>query len=171
MGKSEFFKFNNFVIENKPMDYSGIMKQYQIVRRNPCVIIVPLCYDSFILVNEFRPAIEKNILQFPAGKIEFGEEPIDSAIRELEEETGYIADRISKIGEFYTAPHFSDELIHVFSAECKQMTKSSHTDREKIVVEKIKCNEFPTLFNKNSLLDAKTLTAYSIWRMEHYGKI
>ncbi len=59
-----------------------------------------------VLVNQFRKPVEKSILEIPAGKIEINEEPKETALRELYEETGYKAGKIEYLFEFYTSPGF-----------------------------------------------------------------
>jgi len=54
--------------------------------------------------------------EIPAGKLDPGEKPEDCAIRELEEETSFIAGRIEKVASFYTSPGFSGEMMHLFIA-------------------------------------------------------
>jgi len=156
-------EFNNFIVEDRKMDFAGSQQDYQIVRREACVIIVPEKTNSFIMINEFRPSIDDCILQFPAGKIEKGEEPRQAAKRELLEETGYDCSKLIDIGKFYTAVHFSDEIMHVFIAQELTYKGQSLTKREKIVVEEISYKEIIKSFN-NKQLDAKTVVAYYLWK-------
>lgn len=67
-------------------------------------------------VRQYRKPVEKYLLEIPAGKLETGEIPEACAKRELEEETGYTADSISKLMTFYTTPGFSDEIMHLYLA-------------------------------------------------------
>src|SRR5437588_123924 len=69
-----------------------------------------------LLVRQSRPAVGARVLELPAGLIDAGEQPIDCARRELEEETGYAATHLEKLVSFYTSPGFTDELIHIFVA-------------------------------------------------------
>lgn len=68
-------------------------------------------------MNQFRKPLERTIVEIPAGKLEKGEEPEHTALRELEEETGYTAETLTKITAFYTSPGFADEIVHLFLAE------------------------------------------------------
>ena len=158
------YQFDNFTIEDKPMDYSGKLKNYQIVKRAKCVIIIPRYNSSFILVDEFRPALERNILQFPAGRIENNESPIEAAKRELKEETGFIADKLVEVGCFYSAPHFSDEFIYVFFAECTRSEKKSLTEREKLEIKIVESDKIDDTLCHSDAIDSKTITALFMWR-------
>lgn len=169
--KSQKIFYDNFVVENKKMNYTGFEKEYQVVVRKPCVIVVPFFRNQFVLIKEFRPAIEKSILQFPAGKIEENENPMDAARRELIEETGYIPDKLTLIREFYTAPHFSNEKFFVFVAECNKITSPMRADREKISTVLYQYDKLNKVFDTDMDLDAKTFVAWELWRRWNGGKI
>ena len=89
----------------------------EIVEHPGAVGIVPITEDGkIILVKQFRKAVEKPLLEIPAGKIEINEEPKETALRELFEETGYYSNNMEYIIEFYTSPGFSNEKIYLFLA-------------------------------------------------------
>src|SRR5699024_11132151 len=67
-----------------------------------------------ILVEQYRKPLEQSILEIPAGKIEPNEDPEVTALRELEEETGYTTKKLNYITSFYTSPGFADEIIHIY---------------------------------------------------------
>jgi ADP-ribose pyrophosphatase len=69
------------------------------------------------LVRQLREAARKQLVELPAGTLEQGEEPLDSARRELEEETGLTGGSWRKLGGFYTTPGFCREYMHLFVAE------------------------------------------------------
>lgn len=72
--------------------------------------------DEVILVRQFRKAIEKAILEIPAGKLDPGEDPQTCGIRELEEETGLKARRFEPLGFIYPSPGFTDEVTYLYLA-------------------------------------------------------
>lgn len=160
----EIYNFDNFKIENKSMSFTGRSQKYQIVRRTPCVIIVPEADDGFIMVNEFRPAIDDYILQFPAGKIDLGEDSYQAAKRELLEETGYKCDELIEIGNFYTAAHFSDEIIFAFVARNLDFYGQTLTKREVIEAEHIDRKNIEKRLYGGDKLDAKSIAAYNLWK-------
>jgi len=114
---------------------------------------------NFYLVRQFRKAVERETLEIPAGKLEKGEDPYDCAVRELKEETGLMASRVSKLGFIYTTPGFCDEVLHIFLAEeLVQAEKSPDPD------EFVNCECFPLaacveMVENGEICDAKTITA------------
>ena len=68
------------------------------------------------LVRQFRKPFNKTVVEIPAGKLEYGEDPFSAAKRELEEEVGYKANNIRPLGAYYSSPGFCDETIHLYLA-------------------------------------------------------
>ena len=82
------------------------------------VVIVPMLDRSrVVFVRQYRRAIERELLELPAGTLEPGEPRIACARRELQEETGWRARRMRRIGQFYAAPGFISEQLTVFLAQ------------------------------------------------------
>jgi ADP-ribose pyrophosphatase len=80
-------------------------------------VVIPIRDDGkIILVEQFRYPLQKTLMELPAGKLDNGEDPLICAKRELEEETGYKAKEIKKLGEIYTAPGYCTEILHIYSA-------------------------------------------------------
>ncbi|MGO1713084.1 MAG: NUDIX hydrolase, partial [Senegalia sp. (in: firmicutes)] len=109
----------------------------EIVEHPGAVCVVPITSDNEIyLVKQYRKAIDKEILELPAGKIEIGEEPKECAIRELKEETGLSANNYEYVIEFYSSPGFCNEKIHLFFARDLEEGIASPDIDEHIDVEK-----------------------------------
>ncbi|HCT0426943.1 TPA: NUDIX hydrolase, partial [Staphylococcus pseudintermedius] len=90
----------------------------EVVKHNGAVAICALTPDQqVILVKQYRKALEQELLEIPAGKLEPGEDRESAAMRELEEETGYKAKKLTLIGEVYGTPGFSNEKISVYFAD------------------------------------------------------
>ena len=89
----------------------------EIIRHPGAVAIVCLNEENkIVLVRQFRKPLDKTLLEIPAGKLEYSEDHLECAKRELLEETGYIAKSWKKLGQTVTAPGFTDETIHLFLA-------------------------------------------------------
>ena len=90
----------------------------EIVEHPGAVAIVAVDTDGMVaLVRQLREAARKELLELPAGTLEEGEQPLDSARRELEEETGLTGGAWRELAAFYTTPGFCRERMHLFAAE------------------------------------------------------
>ena len=89
----------------------------EVVRHPGGVIILPIDNDGNVhMVRQFRYAYDRVILEIPAGKLEYGEEPLAAAKRELEEEIGAKADSWVSLGDIWPTPGFCDEVQHLYLA-------------------------------------------------------
>jgi ADP-ribose pyrophosphatase len=81
-------------------------------------VVIPIKDDGkIILVKQFRYPLQITLIELPAGKLDKDEDPLNCATRELEEETGYKAKEIKKLGQIYTAPGYCTEILHIYSAK------------------------------------------------------
>ena len=78
--------------------------------------IVPVVDNNVILIQQFRIAIEREVIELPAGLLEPGEEPMECAARELEEELGYRAKELIPLASYFSSVGFSDERMYIFLA-------------------------------------------------------
>jgi ADP-ribose pyrophosphatase len=114
--------------------------------------------DHVLLVRQFRPAVNAQILELPAGMVDPGEEPIDCARRELEEETGYAAERVEPLISFYTSPGYCTELIHIFVATGLRESSDHHRDEEEdLELVRIPLRQAIDVVLHGELSDAKTI--------------
>lgn len=132
----------------------------EIVEHPGVVGAIPITDDGYmILVKQFRKAVEKPLLEIPAGKIEINEEPKESALRELHEETGYIPNKMKYLFEFYTSPGFSNEKVYLFLAtELIQGEVIPEVD-ENIKIIKFKIEDLMDMVNRGEINDGKTVIA------------
>lgn len=90
----------------------------EVVEYPGAVVVIPLHENGEVtLVRQWRHAITQVLLEFPAGGLEPGEGPLESAKRELREEAGFEAVRWTSLGHFFSSPGFANEILHVFLAE------------------------------------------------------
>jgi ADP-ribose pyrophosphatase len=95
----------------------GNKAQRELIRHPGAVSIIPITKDGkLVLVEQYRKALERTLIEIPAGKIDPGEEPEVTAVRELEEETGYGTKEFTYIQSFATSPGFANEVIHLYLA-------------------------------------------------------
>jgi ADP-ribose pyrophosphatase len=102
--------------------------------------------------------------EFPAGKLEPGENPKDAAGRELEEETGYRAGSLRKLGEFFTSPGFTDELMRVFVAEDLTHVGQRLEQDEDIEVQTVSLSEVSAMIRDGRLRDGKSVAGLLLWQ-------
>ncbi len=118
-----------------------------------------------VLVRNRRVSVAKWLLEFCAGKLEPGEEPVVAAARELEEETGLRAGKIESLGVFYTSPGFTDELMHVFLATHLTSVPQRLEAGEELEVVEVTSDELAAMIRAGSIQDGKTLGAYLLWSL------
>jgi ADP-ribose pyrophosphatase len=122
------------------------------------VAVVPVDAEgNIILIRQYRHPAEKVLWEIPAGKLEPGEEPQECATRELAEETGYRPQRLDKITQFFTAPGFASEIIHLFFAENLEPAFALQDDDEAIAVRPTSFSECINMVADGRIEDAKTI--------------
>ena len=123
--------------------------------------VVPLFEDgSTLLVRQFRYPPRKTFLEVPAGKLDQeGESPLDVARRELEEETGWKAGRLTQLGSLYPCIGYSNEIIHFFLAEDLEEGTRELSEGEWMDVVHIGFNDALDLLRAGEILDMKTIAA------------
>jgi ADP-ribose pyrophosphatase len=151
-GKKVSLKIKEFI---KP---SGRLALREIVEYRTSVAVLPLIDDEIILLlKQFRPVIDKWIYEIPAGTLELNEDPYDCAKRELEEETGYKANKLTKLFKMYLAPGYSTERLHSFLAYNLQSGLLCPDQNEKIKVIKKSLKQTIKMIKINKIVDAKTI--------------
>jgi ADP-ribose pyrophosphatase len=117
--------------------------------------------DCVVLVRQLREAARKELLELPAGTLEVGEDPLASARRELEEETGFTGGEWQRGPAFWTTPGFCRELMHLFFAEGVEAGEASPEPDESIELERIPVSELRDRLDE--LEDAKTLAGLLLY--------
>ncbi len=113
--------------------------------------------ENVILVRQYRHAVGKTLLEIPAGGMEEGESPLQSALRELEEETGFTAVDMEEISGIYAAPGYSTEFLHLFVATGLKSGTSSNDEDENIEVVPMPLEDIPSLIRSGELCDGKSV--------------
>ena len=132
-------------------------KKREIVEHNGAVGIIAITPENkVVLVKQYRKAIEKELWEIPAGKIEPGENPKESAMRELKEETGYSAQSMKLLHKFYTSAGFSNQKIYIYLAENLTPGKQNFDDDEFIETKEFSLNDVYDMIYNNYIEDAKT---------------
>ncbi len=145
----------NMVILNVLFDDGKVRKRECVEHPGAAVIIPCLQGGKLALVEQYRPAVGKYLLELPAGLQEAGEETEVTAARELLEETGYEAEKMTKIFSFYTTPGFCNEEITMFLAE--GLKKTQGISEKGIRVIEMEADELKEALSAGSIMDAKTI--------------
>jgi len=133
---------------------------YDIIEHHGSVAIVPIDADgNMLFVRQYRHAAGRDVLELPAGTLEPNEDPQVCAAREIREETGFAAGKLEKIGEFYLAPGYSTEFMHVFLATELTYDPLEADADEFLSVEKIPVAEAIQRSERGEIPDAKSLAA------------
>jgi ADP-ribose pyrophosphatase len=136
----------------------GSVRLREIVEHAPGAAVVALDEGGqVLLVRQARPAVGSDLLELPAGLIDAGEEPIACARRELEEETGYAAERLELLVSFYTSPGFTDELIYIYLASGLHATRLAPDEEEEIELVRLPLRSAIERVLSGEISDAKTV--------------
>lgn len=144
---------------------SGAETRFDIIEHHGSVILIPLDEaGNLYFVRQYRHAAGIDLLELPAGTLEAGENPADCARRELREETGMNARQITELGNFYLAPGYSTELMHVYLAQGLFPDPLEADADEFLQNEIIPAPRALEMAFNGSLPDAKTLAALLLAR-------
>ena len=132
----------------------------EIVEHDDCVAIIAVDDENnVLLVEQFRKPVEKKLLEIPAGGIEPGEELEDCVRRELREETGFLPQKVERLGGFYSSPGYSTEYLHFFLATGLVPRPLQAEDSESIRVVRVRLSEVIGLITSGRVCDAKSIAA------------
>lgn len=148
---------------------NGNMAKREVIKHPGAVAVLPLTDDDkIVMVEQYRKALGKTIIEIPAGKLEPGEDPAICAKRELEEETGYGCKELEWLISFYTSPGFADELIHLYVAKGleKKENAASPDEDEFINLMEISLAEAEQFMKEQKIHDAKTAFAVQYLQLQ-----
>ena len=140
----------------------GTVFERDVVHHPGAVSVVPVLDGgaTVVLVRQYRSAVDRELLEIPAGKRDVdGEAPEVTAGRELEEEIGMRAGRLEKLAEFYNSPGFCDEHSHVFMGLDLEPCGTSFQGIEErhMTIEHVAMADVPGLVTSGAIVDAKTI--------------
>jgi len=129
-----------------------------IMRHPGAAVILPLIDDHHVcLIKNFRIAVEQTLLELPAGTLEPNEAPDVTAGRELEEETGYRADRIELLSTYYPSPGVMDEKMFMYLATGLTMHAPAREEGEEIENHVVTLEEAKAMIQDGRIADGKTI--------------
>ena len=130
----------------------------EIIERNDCVAIIAIDNnDNVLLVNQFRKAVGKELLEIPAGGIDPGENPEDAVRREMQEETGFLPQKIEQLSGFYSAPGYSSEYLYLYLATDLVPSQLYAEDTEGISLVRMPTSQIRRLLTSGEICDGKSV--------------
>jgi len=142
---------------------NGYLARFEVIKHPGAALVVPfLAKDKIILLKQLRPVINSYIYELPAGTLDKNELPLSCARREIIEETGYAAKKITKVGEIYPVPGYSTEKITIFKAEALTKRRKVPEQDEVIEIFEVNKKDIKKLFKSGKIIDAKTICALTL---------
>lgn len=136
----------------------GLRVTREVITHSGSVVVLPVFEDGKILmIQQYRYAARRYLWELVAGRVDKGESEKKAAARELKEETGYKAKRLSKYLEVFPSPGFLEERMHILLAEGLREGKAEPEADEKIISRAFKVDELVDMMQKGELRDAKSI--------------
>lgn len=137
---------------------NGHIAQREIVEHRGAICVVPVGDDGKImLVRQFRKPTEQTLLELPAGSLELGEDPLVCAHRELMEECGLKAARMTPLFQCYLAPGYSSEYMYGYAAQGLRKVDAQPEEDELLELESYSLQELLPMISDGRIRDAKTI--------------
>ena len=150
---------------DRVVEPSGMEVEREIVRHPGAAVLLPVAADGrVILIRQYRYAAGETLLEVPAGTIDPGETPEETAGRELLEETGYHAGRLEKLAEFFPSPGILAERMHLFLATELEKREACPDADESLEIVELPWERALALEPGKDVRDAKTIVALSFLR-------
>jgi ADP-ribose pyrophosphatase len=142
---------------------NAVTVDLEIVRHPGAAAVVPLKDNgTVVLIKQFRHAAGGFILEIPAGKLHPGEDPMHCAARELEEEIGYVAGRLEPLINIFTAPGFTDEVIHIYKATNLTVGRQQLDRDEVLEILEVSLDDAIKMIRAGTIRDAKTIVGLQL---------
>ena len=153
------------------VDPDGFEIERAIVRhRGSAVMMVVDEKKRILLVRQYRLPARSFLWELPAGTLDPGEKPLQTARRELVEETGYCAKRWTRLAEFYPSRGFLSEKMTIYLATGLTAGEAQPMDDERIVTRWFTAKEIDEMIGSGKILDAKTNIGFLRWKRYFSGK-
>lgn len=154
------------VIKNIVKTPDGLQVDRDLVKHDPAVALLAITSDDQVLINrEYRIGINAEAYALPAGLIDAGETPLQAAKRELEEETGYIAQSLTPLCAVRSSEGMTDEVVHLFLASVdRDKHAAKHFDQDEFVTsEFVPLNEVLEAVKDGRIASAQSVSAISYY--------
>lgn len=138
----------------------GTTANRELIAHSGGVGVIAVTEDRQVfMVSQYRIAARSMMLEIPAGKLEYGEDPLECGKRELTEETGYKASEFTHLGEYYATPGYCEEKLNIYLARGLEFVGQHLDEGEFLNVKKYSLDELYEMVMDNKIYDAKTAIA------------
>lgn len=146
---------------------NGATATREIIEHPGGVCVIGMDHEGKVLmVRQFRAPFQRPLLEVPAGKLNYGEDPLECGKREFLEETGFLAEEYISFGQLYPSVGFLTEVIHIYYAK-GLVKKEQHLDEDEFLdVERYTLEDLFQMVEENEIKDAKTVVA--ILKLQNY---
>jgi ADP-ribose pyrophosphatase len=157
------------VLKDRLIEPGGKESIRDVIRHNGSAVILAVDNSKnkkdpwIVMERQYRHAANQFLWEIPAGKLEAGEDSLEGAKRELEEETGYRAKKWRELVEYYASPGFLGESMKVFLAEGLVAGDARPEDDELIELRLVKLSEALKMIEKGGIMDGKTLSSVLLY--------
>jgi len=146
---------------------NGQEHEVAIVRHAPSVVLIPMEDDGrVVLIKQYRASVDKELWEFPAGRVDEGESAEDAARRECEEEISRVPRRLHHLGAFYPTPGYCDELLIFFRVsdlrEPPPDSPHKPDEDEDITSRTVSVDEARAMLKRGEIIDLKTAYALTL---------
>lgn len=157
---SESHNIGRFKIVKDTISLNGEKKEYSYFISHDSVCVLALFEGKVLVINQYRHALDEWLLELPCGCIEEGESAVEAAKRELQEETGYVAEEFIPLGTYYTSQGLSRDCCSVFFANCIGKEERNLDALEMINVQEMRIEDFDILVKENKF---RLLVGLAAW--------
>lgn len=140
---------------------------WDLVKHKGAAAVIPVRDDGkILLVRQYRNALEEMTLEIPAGGLEQGEDPIECATRELEEETGFASKNVAHLVSTISAIGFCNERVHIYYATDLQVSKQNLDENEYVEIEAYSMDELVQMIDDGRIQDGKTIAGILAYKVK-----
>jgi ADP-ribose pyrophosphatase len=143
---------------------NGRQTTREIVEHADCIAAIVVDEkDNILLVSQYREAVEKELLEIVAGGIDPGEDVEAAVKRETQEETGYLPQKLVRLGGFYSAPGYTTEYLHLYLATDLLPSRLVAEDTESIKVVRMPVSIIRKMLTSGKMYDSKSIAGLYVY--------
>lgn len=158
-------KIVNLKVDTVEVAGRGYAQRELISHRGGVCCVAVTKENKILLVKQFRKAVEKELIELPAGTLELGETVEESIIREVQEETGYRITNVEPVVRFYPSPGYTNEIGNLFFADAVEKGERDLDADEDIEVLELSLDDILKKIEQEEIMDAKTILGVTIYKL------